>query len=320
MIRWPNSSRLVSWTASLLVHAVLLALAACWIFADAPAVTTGLQARQASLSDLDLETLDSILNNPEADSDLNTPEMALTAESSRPLAELVPESAPEIRPVAVPKSQQAVPLHPAFNVSTLALNGKVARLSGGGGNGSAEHPAAFSGSAAGGDGFFGLNIHDSRRIVFVVDNSKSMNHPHDSDAKTRYRRLKLELVRCLLQMQAQQAFYVIFFSDETTPMPARDLQPCIPEIRDRYLHWIASLPTGAGPTDPREAMQHALRLQPDIICFLTDGDFYPGFQKHLLQIQQRRTAIHTFAIGNADAAATLSALAEQNRGEYRFIP
>lgn len=170
------------------------------------------------------------------------------------------------------------------------------------------------------DGFFGMPFELGQRIVFVVDNSRSMNHPHDSPAKTRYRRLKEELVRCILEMKSHQSFYVVFFSNVTTPMPARGLQPATDAVRRPLLYWIARLPAGGAPTDPIEALELGLELRPDVLCFLTDGEFPPGVKRKMAAISQTRTAIHTFAFGDPEAEETLRSLAERNSGEYRFVP
>ncbi len=171
-----------------------------------------------------------------------------------------------------------------------------------------------------GPGFFGLEPPEGRQIVFVVDSSRSMNHPHESEAKTRFRRLKIELVKCILEMQAEQSFYVVFFSNEVFAMPSRGPQPSIPGVRDPYLRWIAEMNALGAPTDPLPALDLALRLRPDVICFLTDGEFDKGIQRRLRRIQQSETAIHTFAFGEASAEEILRAVAENNSGEYRFIP
>ncbi len=180
-----------------------------------------------------------------------------------------------------------------------------------------------SGSGIGpgsGPGFFGLAPPEGRQIVFVVDSSRSMNHPHESEAKTRFRRLKIELVKCILEMRAEQSFYVVFFSNEVSAMPSRGPQPSIPGVRDPYLRWIAEMNALGAPTDPLPALDLALRLRPDVICFLTDGEFDKGIQRRLRRIQQAETAIHTFAFGEASAEDVLRAVAENNAGEYRFIP
>lgn len=187
----------------------------------------------------------------------------------------------------------------------------------------AEGTGAGTGAGVGNgvaDGFFGMPFELGQRIVFVVDNSRSMNHPHDSPAKTRYRRLKEELVRCILEMKSHQSFYVVFFSNVTTPMPARGLQPATDAVRRPLLYWIARLPAGGAPTDPLEALELGLELRPDVLCFLTDGEFPPGVRRKMESITQNRTAIHTFAFGSAEAEVTLRSLAERNSGEYRFVP
>lgn len=169
-------------------------------------------------------------------------------------------------------------------------------------------------------GFFGMRPPTGRRVVFVVDNSRSMNHPHESPAKTRLRRLKLELMKCILEMRPEQQFYVIFFSNETTPMPALGMSSAQPGLREPYLRWIAQLPSSGGPTNPLPALEIALRMQPDTICFLTDGDFDKRVKRILMSLHQTHTCIHTFAFGEITAEETLKTLADNNQGEYRFVP
>jgi len=169
-------------------------------------------------------------------------------------------------------------------------------------------------------GFFGMTPPDASRVIFVVDGSRSMNHPHDSELKTRFRRVKFELLKCITEMQPTQSFYVIFFSNEVLPMPATALQPAQPGYREPYLQWIGSVQSGGSPTDPRDALALALRMQPDVICFLTDGEFPKGVSRQLMSIRQDRTVIHTFAFGDTLGEETLKTMAQNNRGEYRFVP
>jgi hypothetical protein len=172
----------------------------------------------------------------------------------------------------------------------------------------------------GGSGFFGIPLDLGQRIVYVVDNSLSMNHKHDSPAKTRFKRVQVELINSIWHMQPQQQFFVIFFNRETAPMPARSLQPATPWAKEHFLTWVAEMKTAGAPTDPRQAMELALRLEPDIIYFLTDGEFDRGVNRQLLQIRQVRTTIHTFAFGDARSAAVLTDIAKNNQGKYTYIP
>jgi len=201
-----------------------------------------------------------------------------------------------------------------------ALTEVVGAVSGGSGD-----LAAIGGDGAGrgegggsGGGFFGSRA-AGRRFVYVVDCSRSMNHPHASEARTRFRRLKIELVRSIASMDPDMQFFIVFFNDRALPMPARSLRPAIPKLQKRYLRWAATVPAD-GNTDPRLALYFALSLNPDVIYFLTDGSFEPPIRRDLAKLKQDRVAIHTFAFGNRAAEDMLRALALANGGEYHFVP
>jgi hypothetical protein len=205
--------------------------------------------------------------------------------------------------------------------SPAARTGKGSRV----GNGSKNQGGHGTGSGAGvgpgsGPGFFGITPPPAARVVFVVDNSRSMNHPHESEFKTRFRRVKFELLKCIVELKPSQSFYVVFFSNETLPMPGVALQSAHPVVREPYLQWIGDAAPGGGPTDPRNALKLALQLQPDVICLLTDGEFARGVNRQLEALRQERTQIHTFAIGDTLGEEILQVIAANNRGEYRFVP
>ena len=143
---------------------------------------------------------------------------------------------------------------------------------------------------------------------------------HDSPAKTRFRRLKVELIKAILELPADHEFFVIFFAKEMLAMPADNLQPATPQSKDRYLRWVAQVDPGGGPTDPLDAMAAAIRLQPDLIYFLTDGEFKKGVNLRLRSIRLPRTTIHTFAFGETLGEELLKDVARNNGGEYRFVP
>lgn len=165
-------------------------------------------------------------------------------------------------------------------------------------NGAARKPGSGTGDgdAAGdgsGNGFFGETV-DGRRFVFVLDCSRSMNHPHASAAKTRFKRLKLELVRSVAAMSAEQEFFFVFFNDGPIAMPSTRPVPASIGAKQHYLSWMQTLKAD-GNTEPTTAMQIALRLQPDVIYFLTDGSFIHKTQLDLLRLPFGKTQLHTFA-------------------------
>jgi hypothetical protein len=169
-----------------------------------------------------------------------------------------------------------------------------------------------------GDGFFGIHA-PGKRFVYVVDCSASMNLPHDSEYKTRFRRLKVELVRSIGMMDSSMSFFVIFFNQDALPMPARELQPAVPRLQKYFLEWCAKM-KATGGTNPRDAMQMALRMQPDVIFFLTDGSFSYRVTEELKSLKQSRIVIHTFAFGDPEGEEILKEIAENNGGEYKFVP
>ena len=146
----------------------------------------------------------------------------------------------------------------------------------------------------GGDGksFFGL-ASEGKSFVFVLDCSLSMNHPHDSDAKTRFRKMKMELANSLARLRPDQEFFIVFFNHEAIPMPAERLVSAAPENQQHFLAWVDQVPAH-GDTDPTAALALALRLRPDVIYFLTDGCFSGPANDIVKGVQQSKTTIHTF--------------------------
>ena len=102
-------------------------------------------------------------------------------------------------------------------------------------------------------------------------------------------------------------------------MPAKSMQTATSENKQRFIKWVTKM-RAVGDTDPRAAMSLALKLNPDVIYFLTDGSFEFRTKKALNKLTQKRIAIHTYALGNREGEPVLRRLAERNRGEYHFIP
>ncbi len=68
------------------------------------------------------------------------------------------------------------------------------------------------------------------------------------------------------------------------------------------------------------AVELALSFRPDIIYFLTDGEFGKLINQRLLKIRQQEIAIHTFAFGNETSEEVLRTIAANNRGKFTIIP
>ena len=100
-----------------------------------------------------------------------------------------------------------------------------------------------------------------------------------------------------------------------TVRPERRAREPSPQSKDHYLRWVGQVDSGGAPTDPLDAMAAAIRLQPDIIYFLTDGEFKKGVNLKLRSIKLPRTAIHTFAFGDNGSESRLRLGRERPPGE-----
>jgi len=152
---------------------------------------------------------------------------------------------------------------------------------------------AGRGSGEGAGTFFGFRP-SGRRVVFLLDASRSMNHPYPGPAQTRFKCVKLELVRAVAAMDSESQFFIIFFNDQAIPMPAPGLEPASRAAQHKFLYWAQTV-VADGETDPTAAFAIALALQPDELIFLTDGWFPKTVSDALLAADTGATVIHTFS-------------------------
>lgn len=213
----------------------------------------------------------------------------------------------------------------AMSLADIDLTAPVQPLSGFG-----DDAALGSGAGAGndvGDGtgtdFFGLNA-PGQKFVFVVDASGSMNRPFPGMGRTLLGRVKLELLRCISQMTPEQEFFIVFFNDEAIPMPASRLMEATPDAQRNYLRWMAQV-KAIGETEPESALMLALRLNPDVVYFLTDGAFKYRVIGRVKDMNRRGTTIHTVGFGDKTgfgengAERFMQMIADQNGGTYQFV-
>ena len=192
----------------------------------------------------------------------------------------------------------------------------VVNTSHGLGDGTGDGVGSGSGDRRGVD-FFPIN-ESSGRYVFVVDGSKSMNHPYHGPAKSRLGRVKVELWRTIYRMSAEQKFFILFFNTRAVPMPATALRSGGAEGQTDLFNWTAHV-RADGRTDPQEALLMAVRLQPDVIYFLTDGEFNYKVVREVSEANFGGIKINTISLGDDSAARFLEEMATRNGGSYRHI-
>ena len=219
-----------------------------------------------------------------------------------------------------PRIDEAIPLElspTGFSAGLMSEEvGDLASVdTGNGGNG---YGIGGDGNGAGDSNFFGLDL-NGQSVVFVVDASQSMYFPYPGPAKTRFGRVQLELLKTIGNMTEKERFFIIFFNHNAIPMPADRLMEATKSSKERYLTWMAKGKAG-GRTEPEVALLMALRLRPEIIYFLTDGNFDYRVVKNVTMANRQNVAINCIGFGDDQGERFLKQIASRNGGTYRFIP
>lgn len=171
-------------------------------------------------------------------------------------------------------------------------------------------------ASAGGPGpnFFGIGqkARGARRIVYVVDRSGSMLTTFDAVRK--------ELRRSIQGLRRSQKFHVIFFNagDPLENRPKK-LVPANGRQKQVFFDFVKTIQP-EGSTDPIPAMRRALAVKPDLIYFLTDGDFDPLLIEVLADWNQKqKVRIFTIAYVSQAGSVLLEQIARENGGEFKFV-
>lgn len=235
------------------------------------------------------------------------------------------QATPDRPPVdtSLPQSDAIATMGPGVNLPTVGTvsDPRQPVKSGGG-----QRPAA-AGIPGGvpGAAFMGTQDRGSK-VVFVIDASGSMlSHNSMQVAKS-------SLVSSLQSLEGTQQFLIIFYDDKPSVLNLRDLhQPQLyaaTEIHKTLAKQkIAGIQPGTG-TQHVPALEMALRLRPDIIFFLTDGQeppIYEGELDSLKKLNGQTTRIHSIEFGvgpeiaeTANPRNFLRKLSRQNGGTYRY--
>lgn len=180
--------------------------------------------------------------------------------------------------------------------------------------------------------FFGHAI-SGQRIVFVLDCSGSMRAPSGVKKKlageeqpggrrmfghlSRWERLVEELSAALQSLDAGVEFSIVLFSEGFYELEG-GMQTADSRGKEKAIRWIGRMETGRN-TYPFPALQHALNHSPDVLYFLTDGDFDGAVIKQVTWINSRLdqpATIHTIGLGDLRGRVRLTKLARSNGGEF----
>lgn len=169
---------------------------------------------------------------------------------------------------------------------------------------------------------FGL-VGEGFKFVYVFDRSGSMG----GAGRQALQLVKQELRASLRNLDTVHQFQLIFYNERPvifnpSGMPGR-LAFATQDNKERALRFIDAI-TPDGGTEHEEALKLAIRLRPDVIFFLTDGDD-PQLTPQQIQRLSRMAAgitIHAIEMGRGPRPAEgsfLATLAAENGGKYVYV-
>jgi Mg-chelatase subunit ChlD len=169
---------------------------------------------------------------------------------------------------------------------------------------------------------FGLEA-QGNKFVYVFDRSGSMG----DDGNKPLREAKKQLLASLNDLDENSQFYLIFYNDQPRLFDLGNSRGRLIWATDSNKRqaedFISNIQAGGG-TDHMAALTEALRLRPDVIFLLTDGeqkdDPGPDDLKRIDRINGGGTIINVVQFaGTPRPTSSLIQLAHENRGQHVFV-
>jgi hypothetical protein len=307
---------LSAFAISVCAHSALMLTMSFLVFLGQGNSFHGMSLLMSDADDADSESLTQLELNatlPTTDSESSAPQSPST----------------DATPITDPSTANALPFMPFADGPLASSNSAleetaIAMLSGGGFDGTSEGTTSTPIQAGKGPGasFFGTYA-EGQKFVFVIDSSGSMKQG------IRWPTLRRELLRALQSLSPDQQFMVISFDADAHPMfgkfpPQAQFLTATPSNIDRLNRWVGAIRHG-NRTYPAAAIGIALRLKPDAIFLLSDGEIMDttvrDLQKHnhLLETDGKVKTlipIHTILLHSEYGYATLKAIADENDGVF----
>jgi hypothetical protein len=169
---------------------------------------------------------------------------------------------------------------------------------------------------------FGVPGHGSK-FVYVFDRSGSM----DGYGGRPLRAAKTELLSSLQDLDRVHQFQIIFYNEEPRVFQSGTGHPQMvfgdERGKERAAEFVKTI-TATGGTRHEKALELALRMNPDVIFFLTDADEPQLTAEELDRIRRwnRGTAIHAIEFGfgpRRNRDNFLTRLAARNGGRHAYV-
>jgi hypothetical protein len=193
------------------------------------------------------------------------------------------------------------------------------------GDGTGGVPGFGNGEGGGGLGlggggatsFFGIGAKGTR-FAYIVDVSGSMGQN---------RKLQMamhELAKSVDALPDFSHFYVLLFSSSFIQPPMqKGWMPARKGTVRQFIAWLNRVDPGGG-TEPRTSFFQVLSLdvRPDVIYFLTDGQFQDIVPDEINELNKRgkKVVINTIQFGDPSGEDVMREIARDSGGIYRFVP
>lgn len=157
--------------------------------------------------------------------------------------------------------------------------------------------------------FFGLRAR-GQFFIYIIDGSGSMIDDN------RFPRATIELRRSVMALRPPQKFEVIFFNEESIPMPGGPI-PRSADLESKNLlrSWLRLMDPGGG-TDPLAAIKQALALRPDAVFLLSDGALPEGTVGAVGRANTHKIPIHCVDLAGGLGGDQLKQIATASGGNH----
>ncbi len=169
---------------------------------------------------------------------------------------------------------------------------------------------------------FGIE-NEGHRFVYVFDRSGSMQEHGGRPMQA----ARAVLLRNIDGLGDWHQFNIIFYNEKPSPWQSGKMIFANQANRNSAKRFVEGM-TAMGGTRHREPLSMAVRLKPDVIFFLTDGDdqdrLTPGQLQEIERLNGRSGAgavinVIQFGVGQRSGSAYLKDLARQNDGKFVYI-
>lgn len=173
-----------------------------------------------------------------------------------------------------------------------------------------------------GASFFGTGALGSK-FVFVVDCSGSMREEY------RWVMARRELKEAILGLTEKQEFYVFLYNDTSfafSGKPAK-LMHATQRNKEKIFKWLDKQDP-IGDTRPWKAMRLSLRMKPDAIFLLSDGELKDDTVPRLRRENREKASddekigkipVHTVSLGTGVGSVTMREIANENDGTFTLV-